>query len=182
MTSHSTIDPKQIFNKCIEQKPKTRTYAWLRSFLTIFAIVLVVIVSGLVVATNLLEGIQDSQNHDELTRYTGKNFNLAFSSKVIGKQINQVVSDSFMEYKRFDISFEFLFGAIVLTALAYWAYRKTDWPFVKNKVFLVAVIFCAVLFVGTLFLSLFEKNSKIPRTLRSYRDNLRELISPKVIP
>jgi predicted PurR-regulated permease PerM len=182
MTSPSTIDPKQIFNKCLEQKPKTKTYAWLRNFLTIFGIVLVVIVSGLVVATNLLEGIQDSQNHDELTQYTGKNFNLAFSSRVIGKQIKQVVSDSFTEYKRFDISFEFLFGAIVLTALAYWAYRKTDWPFVKNKVFLVAVIFCAVLFVGTLFLSLFEKNSKIPRTLRSYRDNLRELISPKITP
>jgi uncharacterized membrane protein len=182
MTSQSTIDPKQIFNRCIEQKPKSKTYAWVRNVLTIFGIITVVTISGLAIATNLLEGIQDSQNHDELTKYTGKNFNIAFSSKVIGKQIRQVVSDGFEEYKKHDVSIEFLVVAIILTAIAYAAYRTTDWPFVKNKVFLVAVIFCAILFTGTLFLSVFQKNSKIPRILRAYRDNLRELVGQNIIP
>jgi magnesium-transporting ATPase (P-type) len=182
MTSNHTINPKQIFNKCIEQKPKTREYAWLQSFFTVWSIFCLILISGLIVGTNLLEGLQDSQNHNELTKYTGKNFDFAFSSKIIGKQIQQVVSDQFVEYQKFDISLEFLLIAIVLTAIAYFAYRNTDWPFVKNKVFLVSIIFCAILFTGTLFLSVFQKNSKIPRTLRSYRDNIRELVGQKTFP
>jgi magnesium-transporting ATPase (P-type) len=175
MTSQSTVNPKQIFNKCIEQKPKSKTYAWVKNFLTIGGIILVVIVSGLAIATNLLEGIQDNQNHNELTQYVGKNFSSPFNSRIIGKQIQQVVSDQFQEYKKFDLSLEFLVVAIALTVIAFVAYRNTDWPFVKNKIFLVTLIFCAILFVGTMFLSVFEKNSKIPRMLRSYRDSLREL-------
>jgi ABC-type multidrug transport system fused ATPase/permease subunit len=194
----SKIDPKALYNKCIEVKPKTKMYSNFRTTAILGLIALSVILSSLIIGFNFLE--INNPNFDK--EGFGKSNNISVEPTItiydifdsnrsipIQKQISTntpyliLILQSFTEVIAettsliLTYSLEFVLIGMFLIITCYWVYRITDWPLTNNKPLLIAIILVLTLTIGLGFLTIFKEDRRIPRVLRESRDYIREKLN-----
>jgi ABC-type multidrug transport system fused ATPase/permease subunit len=191
----SKIDPKVLYNKCLEVKPKTKMYSKFRNTAILGLIALSVILSSLIIGFNFLE--INNPNFDKES--FGKSNNIAveptlgifdiFDSNrsiptqkqvptntpyliLILQSFTEVIAETTSLILTY--SLEFVLIGVFLIITCYWVYRITDWPLTNNKPLLIAVILVLTITIGLGFLTIFKEDRRIPRVLRESRDYIRE--------
>jgi hypothetical protein len=163
-------DSSTIFETIKVNQPKPLVYSWLLKIIVFLGILGCVLVGSLALGNVFLE-------------YQRPDF---VEENMIGR--NQTRRNDFdkmrpnqysLEKRLMAISIEF----VVITGLviigAFLIYRNTDGIFVKNKVFLIAVIAIAVILLGLLSMQVFSQNIAIPKAFREKRDGFRSLRGDK---
>jgi ABC-type multidrug transport system fused ATPase/permease subunit len=191
----SKIDPKALYNKCLESKPKTKLYSSFRTAIIIGLIVFSIVLSSLIIGFNFLE--INNPNFDK-QGFGKTNNSIVEPTLTIGdifdsnrgiptqKQVPTstpyliLLLQSFTEIASetasliLTYSLEFLLIGIFLLITSYWVYRITDWPLTNNKPLLLVIILVLTLTIGVGFLTIFREDRRIPRALRENRDYIRE--------
>lgn len=190
------IDPKALFNKCIEAKPKTKFYSGARILVIGVLIFISIFLSSLIVGLNFLEinnpnfdkegfgKINSTLNQEQtLTIEDILDSNPGVPTK---KQLTtstpyfililQGFTNVIIETTGLVVSYslEFILIGVFLLITCYWIYRITDWPLTNNKPLLLGIILVLTITIGLGFLTFFKEDRRIPRVLRETRDYIRE--------
>jgi ABC-type multidrug transport system fused ATPase/permease subunit len=194
----SKIDPKALYNKCIEVKPKTKFYSGARIALIGLLIFISIILSSLVVGLNFLELNNPNFDKEGFGKINNSVVEPTLSIEDIfdsnpgipnKKQlpsntpyfvlILQGFATVVIEITSLILSYslEFVLIGIFLLITCYWIYRITDWPLTNNKPLLLAIILILTITIGLGFLTIFKEDRRIPRVLRETRDYIREKLN-----
>ena len=195
----SKIDPKALYSKCIEAKPKTRLYSEIRIALIGFSIFVLILLSSLVIGLNFLEinnPYFDKEGFGKITSTVNQEQTLTlediFDSNPGVPTQKKIPSDTpypvlilqgfagvVVEIASLILTYslEFVLVGIFLLITCYWIYRVTDWPLTNNKLLLLTVIIILTICISLGFLTVFNQNKRIPRILRETRDYIRETLT-----
>lgn len=190
------INPKALYNKCIEVKPKTKFYSGARIFLIGFLIIISIVLSSLVIGLNFLEINNpnfDKEGFGKINSTLNQEQTLSiediFDSNPGVPTKKQLSSNTpylililqgfttvVLEITSLILSYslEFVLIGIFLLIICYWIYRITDWPLTNNKPLLLTFILILTITIGIGFLIIFKEDRRIPRVLRETRNYIRE--------
>jgi ABC-type multidrug transport system fused ATPase/permease subunit len=193
------IDPKALYNKCIEVKPKTKLYNRFRITLIGLLIFLSIIFSSLIIGLNFLEINNpnfDKEGFGKINSTTNQEQTFTLSdildsSRGIPTQkqlpnntpylililqgFTEVISETTSLILGY--SLELMLIGVFLLITCYWIYRITDWPLTNNKPLLLGIILILTITIGVGFLSVFREDRRIPRVIRETRDYIREKLT-----